>query len=164
MSERCEWMRDRLPAITAGRLDAQAAAEVRSHLSACADCSAEAVLVRALAAHEVPVPEGLEARVRAAVAGQHESRGAGWRSPGRYAMAATVAFALVTAGLLRDATGGDERIALDPEAANGAGGAAAGDLGAPAWPAVDEPLMRGGPALYELSVDELERLLKELES
>lgn len=77
-------------------------------------------------------------------------------------MAATVVFALVTAGLLNGGNGTDPRVAV--EAPADVAGEDGEDLAAPPWPSVDEPLMRGGPALYQLSVDELEMLLEELES
>lgn len=160
MSERCERIVDRLPALAAGRLVGSALDDVRQHVATCAACAQELALIRALAAHEVPVPDGLEARVRTAL--RSAPSGPRWASPGRLAMAATVVFALVTAGLLNGRNGADPRVAVDTPADVAA--EEGEDLAAPPWPSVDEPLMRGGPALYQLSVDELETLLKELES
>lgn len=156
MNDRCEEVRARLPELAAGSLRGEGTAWLEAHLWACESCAAELRLVRALGAHEVALPAGLETRVRSAL---DEARRPRRRLPvARLAMAATVAFALITATLL---AGGDDAGENGPDAP---AGTQEGLVEAPAWPAVDEPLMRGGPALYQLSVEELEMLLQELES
>lgn len=153
MMEVCGRVRDHLPELVRGGLAEADAAQVSTHVEACAECAAELRIVQALRAHEVAVPAALEDAVAGAVErGRRQPRRV---SRGRLAMAATVGFALVTASLL-------DRPSGEPPETDGA---IAGDaLTAPVWPAVDEPLMRDGPALYQLSVEELETLLEELES
>ena len=66
---------------------------------------------------------------------------------------ATAVFALLTGGLLlRDYAGDDADV--EP-------GLAEVTLG---WPLVQDPILRAAPALHDLSVEELESLLAELES
>lgn len=149
MIERCESVRDRLPEFLHARLDEGDRRALRRHVAECEDCAAELHLLEAVQADRVTLPPELEARVlRAAGATRHRPR---WGTPGRVAMAASVTLALVTAGVLqwRTSAGTDDAVeALAP----------------PPWPSADEPLMRGGPALNQLSLDELESLLEELES
>jgi len=146
MSERCETV-DRLPEFVADRLSGPEAGQVRAHLEQCADCRDEIAVIRALRADQVAYPAGLEERVRSAVRAGPAQR---WRM-GRVAIAAGLVFTLATAGVVaRQGAGPSPE---DPEA-----------LAPPPWPSADEPLMRGGPALNQLSLDELESLLEELES
>jgi hypothetical protein len=83
-----------------------------------------------------------------------------WK-PARLAMAATVAAALLggtvvmqRAGLLRSWTDtSPTRLTLD-----------ASDASALSWAAAEDPLLHGSSGLQQLSVEELELLLAELES
>ena len=154
MSDRCERIRDRLPELAAGRLDDAEAAAVLSHVDSCDTCAAELALVRSLAADLVTVPFGLETRVRTAL--QQRPRYA-WVTPGRLAMAATVVFALVTATLIdrpvpEAGVAPDSTIALTTE-----------EVFTAPWGAGEESLL-ATPALHQLSVEELEILLRELGS
>jgi hypothetical protein len=151
----CDNVRDRLPDLVNGRLSGSEAAALRTHAAGCAACAAELRLVQALHAQEIAPPFGLERRVLRAVRAGPPKRA--W-SPVRLAMAATVVFALVTAGLLtRDAgqpqPGNDGEISLEVQEVTAA------DLPGPA-----DPLLSGAPALHNLSNEQLERLLRELGS
>ena len=64
---RCEAVRDALPALARGALDDAEAAEVRTHLAACDECSDAWAVVGALAAARVSAPAGLADRVSAEV-------------------------------------------------------------------------------------------------
>lgn len=147
----CEGVRDRLPDLAWGTLDAADARMVETHLATCAACAAERDLVETLRAQQAPLPFGLEQRVARAVRTTRPR----WRvSPTRLAMAATVVFALVTAGLLA-------RVGLP----------GAGRTGEEPTVDVDEALLYSGvpltssaPTLDDLSVEELETLLREMGS
>lgn len=150
MSEHCETVRELLPDLVADRLSGARVALVHEHVASCRACADELDLVRAIRADAVVLPAQLERRVLNAI---RSDRRRSWFTPGRAALAATVAFALVTATMLDFGREADPRETQDIEA-----------LAPPPWPSADEPLMRGGPALNQLSLDELESLLKELES
>lgn len=147
----CDWIRDRLPEYAQGGLDTAESAGVDTHLSACEACRSELALVRLLRESRVEVPAGLDARVVAAAATGH--RAWAW-SPRRLGMAATVAFAMITAGVVWQTNGG-------------ADGRAASDLAGPAgvdWSTGEPTILRGGLDLGALSEDELLKLLEELDS
>lgn len=154
MSDRCEKLRDRLPELAAGRLDEAEAAALRSHVAACDACAAEFALVRTLAADLVTVPFGLDARVRSVL---QQSRRYAWVTPGRMAMAATVVLALVTASLIDRP---DRESSVEPDTTFASTLDAV--LTAP-WGASEEALLTA-PSLDQLSVEELEMLLRELGS
>jgi anti-sigma factor RsiW len=150
----CETARELLPELSAGvlagGLDVALESALERHLERCASCAAEAEVVALVRAAAVVPPPGLEARVARAV-----RSGAVTRRPlvavRSLAVAATAAFALLTGGLLlRDFVGDD----AEP-------GLAEVTLG---WPVVQDPILRAAPALHDLSVEELESLLAELES
>jgi hypothetical protein len=149
----CDWVRDRAAGRVAGRLDEQESLVLDSHVAGCADCAREFEAIRLVARHPVSLPAGLEARVLRAVHAPSRPRAA----PVRLALAASIAFALLAGGVVWKMglapTGGEPAPARDD------GGAAL-----LAWPAAGDPLLHGGTSLHELSVDELEVLLKELES
>lgn len=63
----CDTVLDLLPERAAGRLDEDTAAAVERHLETCAECRAEAELVRRIAERTVSPPADLQARVVAAV-------------------------------------------------------------------------------------------------
>jgi anti-sigma factor RsiW len=150
----CEQTRDLLPLLTRGQLLATDKAAVDAHLDECADCAAEAALVAALAAAPVGLPVGLEARVLVAV---RRPVRATW-APGRLAMAATLAAAVVGGSVVfeRWRTGDvDTGPTLVLE-----------DSSPPAvsWGVSEDPLLRDGSSLATLSVEELELILEELDS
>jgi hypothetical protein len=150
MSEHCEAVRDLLPDLVADRLSGAQSALVHEHVASCQACADELDLVRSIRADAVVLPVQLEGRVLNAL---RSDRRPSWFTPGRAALAAPVAFALLTATMLD--FGGEAEPGETPDIEA---------LAPPPWPSADEPLMRGGPALNQLSLDELESLLKELES
>jgi anti-sigma factor RsiW len=149
----CETVRDRLPDLVWGRLDGADTSVVDAHLATCAACAAERDLVDSLRERPVRAPFGLEQRVTRAVrAGRPR-----WRvSPTRLAMAATVVFALVTAGVLA-------RVGI-PGSGPDAGEESTRVAGEEALLYSGAPLMSSAPSLDDLSVEELETLLREMGS
>jgi anti-sigma factor RsiW len=151
----CETVRDILPEHVRGELDGTANAAVEAHLAHCTACGTEAALVVLLARTRPVAPAGLEARIVGAVR-TPKPRRVMW-IPSRAAMAAAAAGVLLTGGLLLRQAGEPAsavpQVSLVEEAVL---------HGALTWMA--EPLLSGGPALHELSLDELEALLMELES
>ena len=161
MSTGCEFYGDALVELARGELEPERRARVERHLEVCRDCRDGLAVVRAVLGAQAPVPHGLEARVRAAVsapeprlapATRTRSWG-GWRVWG-LPLAAAAALAVWLGGEL-----------LDP----GVTGEPAGTEGAAAtydpygaWPASDG-LVAGEVVLSDLSVEELEALLEELE-
>ncbi len=142
----CERLRDRLPAAArGGEMDAA----LREHVESCTDCAAELTVLRVVRGTPATVPDGLDTRILERLrAGEVRTA---W-SARRLAMAAMVAFALVTGGILMN-RGGE----ADPA-----------DLaGLPAdWLNEASPprILSGAPGLEALSEDELIRLLEEMES
>jgi anti-sigma factor RsiW len=150
----CDRVADRLPELVRGTLDTAVAAAVRAHTAACGACAAELRVVERVyeTVPALAVPAGLEAHVLGGIRARTAVR-PGRASAGRMAMAAAVVLALVTAGVLMRGGGpGTPAVEL-------------GDLSdARIWSALDEPLTRAAPSLQDLSVEELERLLEELDS
>jgi hypothetical protein len=81
--------------------------------------------------------------------------------PARLALAATVAAALLGGSLILDRAGLLQRT-TDP--ARAMVSLDEGDASALSWAAAEDPLLHGSFALQQLSVEELELLLAELES
>lgn len=172
----CEAVRDALPEALAGTLAPEAARAVAAHLAGCAECRGEAELIRLLRQHAVRVPDGLEARVRAAA----PVRAPALRFPGARPalMAAAAAGLLLGGGLLLRARLGEGPVvtASAPPAVSSPvvrapdGGAAApapvdGRALMQALPGTNEAgLFSSAASLDDLSEDELRTLLKELQS
>lgn len=144
----CERMRDRLPLLALGALDADSERETRAHVDACRACASELAVLRAVRGHTTAAPTGLDARIVDAL--QTRPPGGGW-SLQRLAMAATVAFALVTAGLLASRDGGE-------------GGNTDLTVLPRDWVGQDPPRILIAPGLEALSEDELLKLLEELDT
>lgn len=150
----CETTRDLLPLLPLRRLDAAAAAAVDVHVARCDECAAELRLVITLQQTLASVPPGLEARVIGAVRRVTPSRR--W-NPGRLAMAATLAAALIGGSVVFERTGYLQNDAA-PMISLETGTSSV------SWDAEHHPLLHGGSTLQELSVEELELILAELES
>ena len=151
----CESVRDALPLVLAGRPAGVPAGAVEAHLAACDECRAEARVLELLRRHPMGVPAGLERRIAGAVRQRAGRGGTGVRP---YALAAGVAAAFVAGALL---------LRERPERA-GEPAAAEPDAGPPAvpalWPADGTTGASAALArLDELSVEQLESLLAELE-
>lgn len=166
MNTGCEFYADALVDRAAGRLETEREEWLDSHLADCADCAASLRALEALRAAPLAVPAGLEARVKAAVrdasaptpaidVGIRTAGSAPWRA---WALPLAAAAALV--GIWLGVGGPDARPGNGDEVA-----VFAMDDTDPygAWPA-DGLIVAGDPLLSELSVEELEYLLEELES
>jgi hypothetical protein len=153
----CESVTDLLPLLAREQLLPHEAAAVESHLHGCAECAGEASLVRLLGRAVPRVPTGLEASVLTAVRTRRPAP-ARW-GMGQLAMAATVAAALLGGALALQRTGFD----ITPD---GLPGLLVFEDMSPAssWATADDPLLRGGSSLQELSLEELELVLAELDS
>jgi anti-sigma factor RsiW len=166
MNTGCEFYANALVDRAAGRLETERGEWLDGHLADCADCAASLRALEALKGAPLEVPAGLEARVRAAVrhasapspaaeVGIRAAAGASWR-----AWALPLAAAAALAGIWLGVGGPDAGVGNGTEVA-----AFAMDDTDPygAWPA-DGLIVAGDPVLSELSVEELEQLLEELES
>ncbi len=150
----CDNVRDLLPELLSEKLDAVTTAALRAHLASCADCQAEYNVAALIAETRLDVPAGLEQRVFAAAAGR---RGTVW-TRGRMAAAATIAVAVIGGStwlsqmLPRQnvATGG---VAVAESTAVPAGG----------FIGVDDAFVSGTSSLSDLTVEELQKLLVEME-
>jgi anti-sigma factor RsiW len=142
----CGDVRELIPDLVAGRLPADQAARVQSHMATCADCRAELDLVRLLHATRADVPADLLDRItRASIA----------RRPARtwwgISAAAIAALALGIGIVSDDASApGAEPSVFVREAEEGE-----------IWLS-DDGLVAGAPALDELSDEALLELLDEL--
>ncbi|MFO7892621.1 MAG: anti-sigma factor [Longimicrobiales bacterium] len=171
MNRGCEFYTDALVELTRGALDTDRAVRVEAHLATCDDCRGALDAIRAVQAARAPVPEGLEARIQAAVrkriveAASAEGEPStidvkrrpswsGWRAwmlP--VAAAAGLALWIGTSDLLSpvgDPAKDAAEVVVDEYDPYGA------------WPATDG-VVAGDLVLSELSVQELEALLEEME-
>ncbi|MBW3554917.1 MAG: zf-HC2 domain-containing protein [Gemmatimonadetes bacterium] len=166
MSTGCEFHADALADLAAGRLEADRAARVREHLATCAACREDLEVLTIVSRAEATPPEGLEDRIRAAareVAQEGQGRTAPavrarrpsrWR-PWALPLAAAAGLATLWVGVLGRDADSDDRFEADALAL-----AAEAPFGA--WPAAG-PVVAGDPVLSELSTEDLERLLEEME-
>lgn len=138
----CEAIRDLLPSLMRGEMLSYDATSAELHLEGCAACRMEADIVRLMQESIAPVPAGLESRVIAAVHRHRARRGL----PARLALAATLAAAVVGGSVLYDRFGSTSL-----------------DIDAVSWAAARDPLLHGDSELHDLSVEELELLLEELD-
>ena len=151
----CDTMRDLLPAFVRGELLPHETACAEYHLQTCADCRGEHALVALMQDVLVPVPAGLEARVVMAVRAAPRVAPQRW-IPARLAMAATLAAALLGGTVIFNQLHLEQQPAETTAASD-----PTEDL---SWAAAELPMLHGGADLADLTVEELERLLAELES
>jgi anti-sigma factor RsiW len=187
----CGEIQDRLPDRAAGRLGAEALAEVDGHLTTCSECREVYEAVRSLEMTRPDVPAGLEARIVAAVrsamaedtagpsleggvpasfdtsarpgAGPGSQEGAkGFPAP-RSRWRLTPAWGLAAAAVLALAIGLPVISPADPDPDTEVGALAlAEERVGEVW--LDDDLMiAGAPAVSELSDEALLTLLEELE-
>jgi anti-sigma factor RsiW len=146
----CDYVREVYADVMHGRAAAETVTAVRAHLAGCMDCREEVRLVEALHAATVAVPAALHERVMGDLANASPARGP---APRRLAMAATVAAALI---------GGTVLLNNDRSRSNPAGTASEdGGLG---FVTVEAAMVSGTGSLQDLTVEELEQLLGEIES
>lgn len=145
----CEYVRDVYADVLNGTAVSATTAAVRAHLQTCVECREEAEAVAGIFAGSIVAPPGLHARVLAEFGAPTPRR------MGRYiAMAATVAAALIGGSLLlqREEAGYVEpRVAESTEHGVGV-------------PTFDAAMVSGTESLQDLTVEELEQLLGEIES
>jgi predicted anti-sigma-YlaC factor YlaD len=149
----CEYIREVYPDVLNGTADAETAAAVHLHIVDCAECRAETELLAQLHAVTVPIPSGLGERVLAAAhEAPHQRHGFG---KGRLAMAATVVAAVIGGSLLLDTTRAPQQQTPTVAQTSSSG------LGVIT---VEAAMMSGTGSLQDLTVEELEQLLGEMES
>ena len=146
----CEYVRDVYADVLHGRAAADTVTAVRAHLAGCAECREEVRLVEALHGAAATVPAGLHERVMRDVASPAPRRGL---APRHLAMAATVAAALIGGTLLLNR----DRSPVNAPATN----TESGGLG---FVTVEAAMVSGTSSLQDLTVEELEQLLGEIES
>ena len=170
MTTGCEDRHDALVEHATGRLTGPALQRIERHLERCDDCRADLAVIRAVRTAPVPVPEGLESRIQAAVrsgtpaptespapssAPRHRSRRDGSRAWVGRAWGVPLAAAALLAAVFvlgrEGGTPGAEAVVSEEYAPYGA------------LPGSDG-VLAGDALLSELSVEELERLLEEMES
>lgn len=172
MTTGCDFYADALVERALGALEPGRDAWLDGHLARCAQCTATVRTLVALRAAPLAVPAGLEDRVRQAVrdaagwGGSESPVGAPARSRPRVvrwrrwalplAVAASLVAVWVGIGAPGTGTGTDDGVRssvavfeeYDPYGS---------------WPA-DGPFVAGQPVLTELSIEELEHLLREMET
>lgn len=168
MSTGCEFYADALVDLARGDLERERAERVEGHLAGCEACRGALEVIRAVRAAPAPVPAGLEARIRDAVRGgvaaESSIRAAraprpnpwrGWR-PWALPVAAVAALALWIGAAELLSPG-------DPGDTVGSGVTTMEYVPYGAWPGSNGELA-GDLVLSELSVEELEALLEEMQS
>ena len=149
----CEHVRDLLPELLSDRLDAVTSAALRAHIAQCPECEAEFAVAALVAESRLVVPSGLERRVVAATSGRRVT----YWTRGRMAAAASIAVALIGGSTwLSQLLPPRGTVATQP--AIEAAAPAAGFIG------VDDAFISGTSSLGDLTVDELQKLLVEMES
>lgn len=154
MKMTCEIVRDRVPDLEAGVLEADEALEMERHFEECPACADERAVVDLVRASAPEPPAGLEARIREAVRTPPAGVALRQRSVPSFAVAAGIVFVLLAGGLLMQngvLPGGSAESPPVEEVTFG-------------WPHVSDPILRTAPVFSGLSVEELESLLAELES
>lgn len=175
-------LRDQLPLLASGGLEAAEAARVRAHVSGCADCRAELALLETLRARFVAATPAVDvAAITAAVqrATTSPARGdlrvlrpaprrAGWSVP-RRALAAAASLLLVgtlSLSVLGRTFGGGDGVRLDLDSTAVAGSVDSGPA-VPSAPRTGAPAPTGGIAvadgLADLDAAALSALLDELD-
>lgn len=152
----CESITDLLPDLASGVLDDATAALLHAHIATCSACAAEWRIVQSLRADATALPADLEAGIVAAVARMpaHRRRS---HVP-YYAAAAAVAFALFGGILTVQRLGDSASIARSATPIPAAG------TGEAVFPVVTDPLVGNQSAVSELSAEQLEALLTEMDS
>jgi predicted anti-sigma-YlaC factor YlaD len=140
----CETVRDAYPDAVNGKLDGARMELLRAHVAACDECQSEIALLDSIHAQTPPLPPGLYERVVTSVSAPRRS---GARARRVLALAATVALALIGGSVLVQS-------ALNGARANRAVG----------FVSVENAMLTGKASLDDFSVEELEQLLKEIES
>jgi anti-sigma factor RsiW len=142
----CEYIREVYPDVLNGTLDPAQAFIVRKHIDSCDECRADTAIIEQIRAARIPVPSGLHERVMQAAL-RPVKRWSVRRSD--LAMAATLAAVLIGGTLLKES----KRTDADTVATPGLG-----------FVSVEDAMLTGKGSIEDLSVEELEKLLGEIES
>lgn len=145
----CEYVRDIYPDVLHAKADANTVTAVRSHLAACAQCRAEAGVIEALFASHTRVPAGLHERIMRGASVTPRRRFA----PRHLAVAATMAAALIGGSVLLNSQRGSVPGGASAKAESGLGVVT-----------VEAAMVSGTGSLKDLTIEELEQLLGEIES
>ncbi len=151
----CAELSDRLPDWVAGRLAPEEGERVAVHVRSCAECAAQAALLRGLFEGRPPAPPGLAERIAGGL-GSGEIAGATRRPRRVWPVWATSAAAVLVLAVGSLLFGGDDRTG-EPDRL---GQVAVDDAGV--WIA-DDGVVAGAPLLDELSDETLAALLEEME-
>lgn len=162
MADPCVALRDRLPELVSDVLPPLEAAMLEEHLGSCHECLAERRILESARSGKAPAPPHLTARVLAQL--DRPAPAAARTSPrvssswwhGRALLAAAGLVAVILAGVILR---GEGAVPLEELLANES--VETPELGA--LPG-GEGLMAGAPVLAELTEEELEVLLEELET
>lgn len=157
----CAWVADRLPDLEAGTLAAAEAGAAEAHLRSCAACRAERDVVLTVRGARPTAPLGLAAAVLAALDAP-AARQSGvrrlpsWTYGARPLLAAAAVTVFLVGGVLwlGDGELSDDELLADASVEAPAVAALPGEDG----------LLAGAPVLADLSEEELELLLEELET
>jgi hypothetical protein len=145
MNLNCEYVRDVYPDVLNQSTDVATATAVRAHIARCADCREESALIEQLHGVAVPVPGGLHERIMSEL-----SRPAPRRFGMRHlAYAATIAAAAIGGSILLG-----QRDDSQPAA----------EVGGLGFVSVEDAMVTGTSSLSDLTIEELEALLGEIES
>jgi hypothetical protein len=145
MNLNCEYVRDVYPDVLNETADATTIAAVRAHTGRCAECREEVGVIEELHRAAVPVPGGLHERILNELS-RPMPRRLGMR---HLAYAATMAAAVIGGSILLDDSD-DSRPETEVEG-----------LG---FVSVEDAMVTGTSSLRDLTIEELEALLGEIES
>lgn len=168
MSTGCEFYEDALVDLAEGRLEAARVKRVESHLETCAECREALTVIRAVGAAPAPMPDGLEARIQAALQDTPATERAPDRPPARMGSTSrwsgwqSWALPVAAAAAVALWIGGSQLMAPGPESGTATDMTAAEYDPYGAWPASDGEVA-GDLVLSELSLEELEALLEEMQ-
>jgi hypothetical protein len=145
MNLNCEYVREVYPDVLNDIADTATTTAVRAHIARCVDCREEALLIEQLHRMVAPVPAGLHERIVSRL-----SRPARRGFSVRYlAFAATIAAAVIGGSILLDRGERPQPVTEDE------------GLG---FVSVEDAMVTGTSSLSDLTIEELEALLGEIES
>lgn len=144
MNLNCEYVREIYPDVLNQTADASTVIAVRAHIARCAECRAEAALLEQLHGTAFAVPSGLPERIIGELtraAPRHRIR--------HFAYAATIAAAVIGGSILLS-----QRDRAQPAA----------EVEGLGFVSVEDAMVTGTSSLRDLTIEELEALLGEIES
>lgn len=152
MNMNCEIVRDLYPDLLNGRLDSEQALNLKAHVASCDECRSEVAIIESIHARPVTLPAGLHERV---IHGALRPSRRWVVTRAELAMAATLAAALIGGNaIMRE----QNRPVAQAPAAVVPAVHVVGNVG------VEAAMLSGKSSLDDLSVEQLEKLLGEIES